>query len=329
MIGLSILVGGVRFSDGGALLAVASGSGPGSEFFRDSVVQYVWDSPLRVAFLRILPPTAIAISVAFLAVAALPLVGLLFRHSRLFFLTGILLMATPAIKISFQNVGVGDGLTYLLTVLAVATKSHRSLFVLFLLMGAWHPQHAFFIYGSYAVFGLAFKEPDYKKRLLGAGTGSLLAFLLFLAHRASLGATYFSRIDYLARNGLDLLVEHLPMLPIILFWPVLWVVLILRCCPKTRVPAYGYLWLAALALLALATADVTRVLSVIALPMILIPMKQAYSRHTEARSREPVRLPLLLVGLAICMPVVSWSGIEIFLWPDLLHDLCKYGVFCR
>ena len=53
---LQTLVGGIRFSDGKALLAISSGQDINALIFQEHPgTQYLWESPLKVILLRTLP----------------------------------------------------------------------------------------------------------------------------------------------------------------------------------------------------------------------------------------------------------------------------------
>ena len=83
---LIVLIGGVRFSDGSALLAIARGATAESPSFSGSgALQYIWDSPLKVLSLRFLPPNIYGVALFFGLLSVLP-VTLLLTRDRLPFL---------------------------------------------------------------------------------------------------------------------------------------------------------------------------------------------------------------------------------------------------
>ena len=177
---LSVLIAGIRGSDGRALLAIASRNDMNDLAMSYPLNQYIWDSPLKVALLRLLPSNMLWISLAFMVIAALPLTGLFVRRNKLFsYLTGILILITPAITISFQSVGVGDGLISLLTLLAVINNSNIGIAVPFFLIGLWHPHQAFFIGCTYIIFKAVFKKDDFKKCLISTILGLFAASIVF------------------------------------------------------------------------------------------------------------------------------------------------------
>ncbi len=310
---LTVAVAGVRFSDGRMLLAIASGLGPDSPAFGFAPTQYVWDSPLKVFVLGLLPAHIVWIAVAFAALGMLPLLGLLARdRSPVLYLTLVLVALTPALKVSAQNLGVGDGLVYLLAVLAVASTDRRAVAGCLLALALWHPQQAFFLFGTYSLFSLNY-EPRalFERRTLWGAAGLAIGGVAFLLHRLLVRVDYYDRADYLLDNAHRLPLENLAVLPVSAFCVVFWLCLVRRAVPETRLAAYAVVWMG--------------VLVAAALPALLIPFRQRW-RSAEA---EPVlRVPLLWVALSLLLPVHSWSGFDLFLWGDVLRDLCTYGLAC-
>jgi hypothetical protein len=325
---LSVIIGGLRFSDGSFLLAIASGKTPlDPPFGRWS--QYIWDSPLKVFILRLLPANIISIAVAFAGLAALPLTGLAAtENSLLFYLTGVLIFVTPAIRVSFQNIGLGDGLLYILVLLSVVSESALATFVSFLLIGLWHPQQAFFVGLSALIYGYVYDPKGFRRYLKWGVSGLVIAAISFYLYRQGLSFTYYDRFDYTASRLHEVAGKNLVALPVAAIYLVFWVYLVKRRLPDVKLPLYAKCWLLALVGVSVLTADVTRVLSIIALPILLIPMKRLYLASSYPDRDPNLRFPLTWMVASLLVPVYSWSGFDIFVWPYLLRALCKYKVVC-
>jgi hypothetical protein len=173
---LTLMVAGIRFSDGSLLLAIASGAGIDSSSFNASHTQYVFDSPLKILLLKLSPSNILWIAFTFFLISLLPLIGI-FTHekSKWYYLTAALIALTPSIKISLQNIGVGDGLVYLLILVAVGSLNGPVILLTILLIALWHPQQAFFIVGTYCLFSLNYESQfDFRQRLIWSMAGLLI-----------------------------------------------------------------------------------------------------------------------------------------------------------
>ena len=73
------------------------------------------------------------------------------------------------------------------------------------------------------------------------------------------------------------------------------------------------------------TTDVTRVISLTALPILLAESKKLI---IEERDDIPVRRILVFASLIVLIPPFSWSGLDYLVWTDLFSDLCEWGVYC-
>lgn len=321
---LTIIVSGIRFSDGTMLLAIASGSGLESPVFSNPSTQYVWDSPLKIFMLKLLPPSILWIAFIFLALSFLPLIGFFTRvQSKWYYLTATLVALTPSFKISLQNIGVGDGLVYILILTAVASLSGPVILVSILLIALWHPQQAFFIVGTYCLFSHYYESQFiFRKRLLWSLVGLFIGGFIFFAYKASLDFNYYDRTNYLLDRLQDLPKRNLLYLPISLFYTGFWLYIVKLMVPNKSLSVYIYLWIFVLIAVSNLTTDVTRVLSIIALPALLIPLKMV---HNEEKIPN---FPMLWVVINIVFPIYSWSGIDLFIWADIFRDLCKYGLLC-
>lgn len=334
--GLQLLIGGLRFSDGRTLLAIAQGQGLEAEIFSNPATHYVWESPLKVWLLRAWPLASLpALAALFLLLGLLPLTGLLWpRSSRFYALSAWLLLLTPALKVSLQNLGVGDGLVSLLSVLLVLQRRHTGRAAgLLLLIAAWHPGQAPFIAISTLVGMLACGEAQPIRRLWSlaiAMAATLLAGRLLLKlHNHSLGFTYTDRFGYLKLRLAEFLPGNLLHAPLALLFPIS---LCLACwllirLPKQRLGSGLILaWSAVVSAVALLTTDVSRVAVLCLTPLALI-LAESTSLHRPWPWLQHFWPLLCLLAIAL-IPLYSWSGIDLSLWPDLLDDACKYGVTC-
>jgi hypothetical protein len=175
---ISILViGGIRFSDGSALLAIAQGATAQSPAFSGSgALQYIWDSPLKVLALRYVPPNIYGIGLFFGFLSVLPVALLLTRDALLFWLSSSALILTPSLKISTQNIGVGDGLTILLAILLCYSNNILFLSIISFILGLWHPHQSFFIGLSFIISKyIYFEDVDWSQ------IAAILASLAFAA----------------------------------------------------------------------------------------------------------------------------------------------------
>ncbi len=339
--GLQLLIGGLRFSDGRTLLAIAQGQGLEAEIFHNPATQYVWESPLKVWLLRAWPlPSLLALAGLFLLLGLLPLIGLLWpMGSRFYVLTSWLLLLTPALKVSLQNLGVGDGLVSLLTVLLVLQRRHPATAAgLLLFIAAWHPGQAPFIAMSTLVGMVAVGEGRPLRRLgllTSAMAGALLASrLLLLLYNNTLGFAYTGRFGYLKLRLAEFLPGNLLHAPLALLFPI---ALGLACVGLLRLPqqrpatSLVLAWCALVSAVALFTTDVSRVvvLCLTPLPLVLIDSRVPITPSRPWRWPWMQRHWPLLCSLVVALiPLYSWSGIDLSLWPDLLQDACKYGITC-
>jgi len=255
---------------------------------------------------------------------------LFFAERGLFFyLTVVAIGLTPALKISFQNVGVGDGLMYLLIVAAVAADSKAIIFIAFVLLGTWHPQQAFFIGGSYVICSAAYRDENFLARAGAAIAGLAVACAIFVAYKFMLGFEYQGRLGYMTSHMREFLVKNFSIaLPVSISYFFLWWLAVRKKLHAAFFKPYVAAWFLILAVVAGLTTDVTRVLIAISMPMLLIPMRQVYLDAKAANAQELPRFSAWVIAAIVLMPIYSWSGFDIFLWPDLVKDLCKYKVFC-
>jgi len=325
----SLLISGMRFSDGSILLAISQGKGIEDPVFSNPLTQYIWDSPLKVLLLKLVSPDIIGIALIFSAIACLPVLGVFTRQKSLPFILAALVVAlTPTLKVSAQNIGVGDGLIYALIISAVYTRSNLVVFISLFLTGLWHPQQSFFIGVTYILFGVTFERNNFRGKAVSAISALVIAFITYLAYRYSMGYEYHGRFSYMTSRMDELLSANIRTIPVSFLYLILWAYVAKILRPNVKLPVYIVLWALILAIVSLFTTDVTRVLSIVLLPGLLILLKENYKNDDSSQNSNLVELPLVLVLVNLFIPIVSWSGIDIFLWHDLFTDLCKYNLLC-
>lgn len=319
----ALLLFGVRFSDGGALLAIARGADLADSFFSTPATQYVWDSPLKIFLLRFLPANIVPIAVAFSLLAVLPLAALLTKNRLLTWLAFVACFLTPALKVSLQNIGVGDGLVILCAIVAAQTTRLWLLASAFLLIALWHPQQAFFMGLSYVLSLVCYADCLDRKRVIVTLGTLAVAAAAFFAYKFTLGFQYVDRFAYM----LDLIkgsrsVKNLVYAPIA-FAPLgLWLFLAAPQPLRAKKALYG--WILILASVSLLTTDVTRVVTLTSLPIVLAGARILYESPGKLLSTPTIVCALLV----IVIPPYSWSGLDFFLWPDFIADLCKWKRWC-
>ncbi len=318
-LGLLLFAAGFRFSDGSVLMAIANNLSIENPGFNE-LIQYNLDSPLKVLLLKLLPGDIISIGLVFGLLALSPVCGLLLSASAIGYLSLIAVFLTPALKIAVQNIGLGDGLVISLIVVACASRKPQVIGACFFLIGLWHPQQSFFIGLSYIAAQYCLLHRWSRHEYL-AVLGSLgLAAVVFFLYKLLLGFDYHDRLDYLRTHLPQFIQRNLLYAPVA-FAPFCgWLLL----APIT-IRGRGLLmlaWLLILAAAALATTDVTRVFTLISLPIVLIG---AQNRRNPAPSAMKVLILCVLVQL---IPAYSWSGLDYFMWPELYKDLCKWKHWC-
>lgn len=321
---LIIVIGGVRFSDGSALLAIAQGATAESPLFSGSgALQYIWDSPLKVLSLRYLPPNVFGVGLFFGFLSVLPVTLLLTRDTLLFWISSSALILTPCLKISIQNIGVGDGFTIFLIILLCYLNNSILLFIFSFVLGLWHPHQSFFIGLSFVISKYIYFE-DVGWRQIATVLASLaLAAAVFFLWKASLEFEYSGRGAFMQSRMPELLYRNLVYAPVAFLPIALWFWFIPVAPQRGKWLLGG--WLFILGIVSLLTTDVTRVISLTSLPLLLAESKKLIN---EDGNNIPVRRLLVFASLIVLIPPFSWSGLDYFVWTDLFSDLCEWGVYC-
>ena len=315
---LLLLLSGLRFSDGTVLMAISSDLAISDPRFNE-LIQYNLDSPLKVLLLKLLPAHILVIGLIFSLLAIMPAFGLLLNTSSIVNLSLISIFLTPALKIALQNIGLGDGLVIALVIVSCASRKLFIIALCFFLIGLWHPQQSFFIAVSYLL-----AEYCYKKHLPIAKAATIIISLIcaaisFYLYKKGLGFSYSGRQAYLLNHLQSFFWRNLIYAPIAFAPLLLWFSL------NREKPQYQWLlyaWILILAIIALMTTDVTRVLTLISLPIVLI---SAQNRSIPAPTLQKLLVFSILIQL---IPAYSWSGLDFFLWPEFFKDLCKWKHWC-
>lgn len=321
-LGFLLTIAGIRFSDGSLLLAIANGDSASSPAFNDPFTQYHWDQPLKVMLLRVLPANILVIAVVFLGLNLLPVSLALHPGDRALWLSSVTLLLTPAFKVVVQNIGAGDGLVVALILVAAIYQRLPVVAICYFLIGFWHPQQAFFIGLSGLLSIYVYREkPEWSHVIVIAGALAL-ALIVYLAHRANLGFQYKGRGDFVTLHLKSYFSRNLIYAPIALAPVALWFFI---AAPSTiRGSHLLVLWMMVLAGVSLIAMDVTRVMTIISLPIILAG---AIKLEGESSIESNAKLWWLATLVAI-IPVYSWSGLDAFLWNDLIKDFCKWTSLC-
>ena len=319
-----MFIGGVRFSDGSALLAIAQGATPGSSVFSESgALQYIWDSPLKVLSLQFFPPNIYGVAFFFGLLSVLPVTLLFTRDSFLFWLSSSALVLTPCLKISVQNIGVGDGLTIFIVILLFYFDDYIILSLLSILVGLWHPHQSFFIGISFVLSQYTYYEEVKWAQITTVLASLAFAAVVFFLWKASLGFEYSGRGAFMESRMPELLYRNLLYAPVAFLPIALWLWFV-PIEPRRGDWLLGG-WLLILAAVSLLTTDVTRVISLTALPLLLAESEKLVNGEGNSISAKKF---LVFASLIALIPPFSWSGLDYLVWTDLFSDLCEWGVYC-
>jgi hypothetical protein len=319
---LVTLISGIRFSDGSLLLAIANGEGASSSAFRDPLTQYHWDQPLKVGLLKLLPPKIVVVAIVFLGITLLPL-ALVFKSSaRLQLLVITSLFLTPSLKVVLQNIGAGDGLLISLVILAAAFPTKYVLTTSFFIIGIWHPHQSFFI-GLSALLAIYIYKGEPKPFQYFSILGSLAASLVvYLAYKSSLSFEFHGRSSFVLAHLNNYFFRNLLFAPVAFAPIILW--LALAAPSPLRGNILLSVWLLVLAGVSLIATDVTRVMTIISLPIVL--GGASLLKESDMLNSISKRKVLSLMAMVLAIPVYSWSGLDYFLWSDVIADMRKWGV---
>jgi hypothetical protein len=316
-----IVFGGMRPVDGSVIATLAR---DGFRAELPAFAQYLFDSPLKIVFLKALgiqSPTLLA--GLFLVLSFLPFAAALLapddeRRKSAFLIAA----ALPLTRISFGSLGVGDAVMFAGAIAVVVSRSAPVLLVASAVLVGWHVQQGILLLGLVFVLGYVTGERRDRASLAMIALGVVLGVAFFLLSRTWLAFPYQSRLGFL--------LAHLDrfLLRIAFYWPA---------AIAVALPGFLLLWLArgfrglpwwlfagivASFVAASVTSDVSRVFFVLHWPMLLMILLS--KPETIRAVRMPaVILPVLLLSAVV--PLLTWSGVEMFDWKALAHTFVKYG----
>lgn len=316
-----IVFGGLRPVDGSILARLAR---DGFRAELPAFAQYLFDSPLKIVFLKglgIQSPTLIAglfLVLSFLPFAAVFLAPDDERRKSAFLLAAVL----PLTRISFGSLGVGDAVMFAGAIAVVVSRSPPVLLVASAMLVGWHVQQGVLLLGLVVVLGYLTGERRDRLSLAMIVAGVVLGVAFFLLSRTWLALPYQSRLGFL--------LAHLDrfLLRIAFYWPA---------AIAVALPGFLLLWLArgfrsvswwlfvgtaASFVAASVTSDVSRVFFVLHWPMLLLVLLATPATIRSVRS-PAVIVPVLLLSAVV--PLLTWSGVEVFDWKALAQTLQKYG----
>lgn len=351
---LQILIGGIRFSGGRALQAISAGDDINASIFQlNPLTQYVWESPLNVGLLKIYPGESfVSLGILFTFLAFMPILGVFFnKSSSIYQLSSLMLVATPALKISMQNIGVGDGLISFLIILLLSNFKNKLLsFCSILFIGLWHPGQAPFIAVSALISCLLYLENSQKifndlkskfsKKVfvnffISISSALIFSRIILLIYNSQLGFEYLNRKEYLFLKSPEFLLKNLIFSPISLVFPIS-IILIFSSgliLVNRKIKIISIFWIAFCSILSLFTTDVSRVSFLILSPIFLILLRNIFLSENNKICNFPKNIfnKLLIVLLLInsLFPQwTNWSGLDFSLWGSFFSDLCKYNLVC-
>ena len=237
----------------------------------------------------------------------------------------MLLAALPITRVSFASIGIGDAVL-LAGAVAVIVSPSRSVTVLSsIMMSTWHVQQGvlalLLLAGVFVLVGAATDKRKVAYIAVGV-TGGLLAYIVV---RLLLAPQYHGRADFL--------LQHIDRftLRMLFYWPVgiavalpgalaLWLA-------KGRVGIHWSIWATQIVALAIGalTSDVSRVFFVLGFPAIFFAILRYSAHNHEAPNIRELRLLVPVLALSSAVPLLGWTGVEIFDWKGIANTLVKYG----
>ncbi|HYD05866.1 MAG TPA: hypothetical protein VEC60_09075, partial [Reyranella sp.] len=315
-----VLMGGIRPVDG-SMLARLAREGFAAEL--PPFAQYLFDSPLKIVLLKALglqSPTLLA--GLFLLLCLLPFAAALLAEDDERRKTAFLLAAAlPLTRVSLGSLGVGDAVMFAGAIAIVASRSRWIALVASAVLVGWHVQQGILLLGFVVALSHAMGERRDRARLAMIGIGVVLGVAFFLLSRQWLGAPYQGRLGFLLAH-----IDRFA-LRIAFYWPV---------AIAVALPGFLLLWLttgfksvswllfaATAASLAVAgmTSDVSRVFFVLHMPMVMLVLLRP---GTVRLARSPAAI-VPVMALSAVVPLLTWSGVELFDWKALAQALLKYG----
>jgi hypothetical protein len=320
-IAAQIVFGGLRPVDGSVISTLAR---DGFRAELPAFAQYLFDSPLKIVLLKaigIQSPTLLAglfLALSFLPFAAAFLAEDDERRKSAFLLAA----ALPLTRISFGSLGVGDAVMFAGAIAVVVSRSRPVLLVASAVLVGWHVQQGVLLLGLVVGLGWLTGARRDRASLAMIVLGTALGTAFFLLSRTWLAFPYQSRLGFLLAH------HDRFLLRIVFYWPA---------AIAVALPGFLLLWLArgfrslpwwlfagtALSFVAASvTSDVSRVFFVLHWPMLLMVLLATPATIRAVRS-PAVIVPVML--LSAVLPLLTWSGVEVFDWKALAQTVQKYG----
>ena len=326
---LIIFFGGIRFSDINNLYQISLKDNFQNFISQDIWIaygvsaEYLYDSPMKIILVKIIPSNKLFISFLFLIINFLPFIFLFIKKNLDRVLLISIFIFSPILKILFLNIGSGDGVLVFLILLAFFLDKKFHIALCFFVMGLWHPQQSFFIFFSYFIGSYCMRnEMDGKKFLLCA-ISMFLSFLVYIYYKQYFFPDIIGRSTTLIENFNLVLLRNINYLFFILLPLVLWFYIFF---PKIfRYNFLLYSWILLLIILSLLVLDSTRVLIITLLPIMCFAI-----RNTLSFSKRSVNnyLLFIIVAINIISPTISWSGKDWMLYYDIVNDICNHFQIC-
>jgi cell division protein FtsW (lipid II flippase) len=196
------------------------------------------------------------------------------------------------------------------------------LFILSFSLGLWHPHQSFFIGISFFISQYIYFEEIRWRQVVTVLASLAFAAVVFFLWKASLDFDYSGRGAFMEARMPELLYRNLLYAPAAFLPIALWFWFIPIDPHRDNWLLGG--WLLILAVVSLLTTDVTRVMTLTALPLLLAESKKLI----EKRRSMPARRLVLFASLIALIPPFSWSGFDYLVWTDFVSDLCDWGIYC-
>lgn len=329
---LQVICGGVRFVDGSVLLQFSQA---GFQAKLQDFSQYLFDSPLKIMFLMMLRlGSAPEIGGVFLLLNFLPFVTILFlsrdRQENLDLL--VILSIIPIWKLMFQNIGVGDSIIISGTIVLIVARQWIFVILGAFVMVLWHFQQGALILFIISALCIATGDSDGRARLKSMATGAVLGLLTFAMIETFLVPPHTGRLTAVIEHIGPILEKNLLYLPIALCALVPGTILMVEALHRLNPTQRPLLVITAIGATALAicvgglTTDFSRVMVLLTFPIVLFLARSRAEPSGLAEELITSRRLVPMLAIGVVSPMVSWSGIDIFLWTRLLTTFHKYHV---
>lgn len=327
---LQVGIGGLRFVDGSMLIQFST---VGFQAELSDFSQYLFDSPLKIALLSALGfKSAIAVGLTFLVLNLLPLVAIwaTSQDARERAILLFIFASMPTWKIMFQNVGVGDSFILACTIVLVLSRQLWAVAFAAACMVLWHLQQGLLICAIMLCLLARCQRDDRWERSVYILAGLTAALMIILFLKAFILPTYSGRLQFIFTHMAPFLQRNMLYFPIALCTAISGALLVFEVSRLAqssnlrKLTHIGFgLAVPAFAVASL-TTDVSRAFVLLTFPIVLFLVNpqtigmSVYDRLIASRAPAP------LLFCAAFAPVLSWSGIDYYLWSTLWATLQKY-----